>query len=500
MLNNSEQKICDFSKFVKEFETKYKKRALANWEYITTQNLLSGLKSYIADYKYNKFIHKKENQENYTKLYGQPCIKSKPVLIRILEFIKELPLDIAYYKTSKILSTKTGKINSKTVSQYEVSRIIAIEKDTKLRKQAYEAKFKMGDSLKDDVINVIQKRNSYAHKRGLNSYFDLILKTKYKTDTDTFMDNLNKTYLALKPEIDKALKETDDKLKELFQVNKLEYYHYNLINNPSEYEILNKTVNKYGGVNLAKKFYSKMGFDIDKLINEKKIILCDNKNSTRTFQIAIMPGESSGIYTSPANNYFGLNTLCHELGHAMYNLGISKSLPINIRKSPSIAMNESIAMMMEDVLLNENVLSDIVPADVMNKIKENHKRTKLIRLSKLFALTEFEHDMYLNPKQDLAKLWQEKIKKYTGWDYPASNEWATNSQFIANPVYTHNYIKAMIISNYLYKHLKEELGTLTENKNTAKYLNENIFSKGASLSESELLKEITGNTVKEQSV
>ena len=44
----------------------------------------------------------------------------------------------------------------------------------------------------------------------------------------------------------------------------------------------------------------------------------------------------------------------------------------------------------------------------------------------------------------------------------------------------------------MYNHLHNELGNITENKNTAKYLNDNLFRYGMSMEENELIEKFTG--------
>ena len=44
----------------------------------------------------------------------------------------------------------------------------------------------------------------------------------------------------------------------------------------------------------------------------------------------------------------------------------------------------------------------------------------------------------------------------------------------------------------IYNYLKSVLGNITENKEAAKYMNENIFSLGASIEEYDLIEKLTG--------
>ena len=44
----------------------------------------------------------------------------------------------------------------------------------------------------------------------------------------------------------------------------------------------------------------------------------------------------------------------------------------------------------------------------------------------------------------------------------------------------------------IYNHLRSVLGPLTSNKNTAEYMNKNIFSYGATISDDEIIEKLTG--------
>ncbi len=482
----------DYEQFIKDFESKYIERQKANFEYMITNNLWAGINSLIKNLNYGFFINKKENRENYCKLYGQQDIKFENIFVQFANFLKQLSNNIFSHLTLKKILKNKGIIDGKKISQYEISKIISNNKDPELRKKAYDATFKIGDSIADYIVSIVKKRNSSAQNSKYNSYFDFILDTRYKTNAKAFNNNINKTYLALKPKFEKAFEENDDSLKNIFQTNQLEYYHYDLRIGSEELKILDEIVAKHGALSIAKKIYSKMGFDIDKLINEGKLIFYEDKSKKMAFHYGIMSGKISAICTGQSNDFYNVLTLCHELGHAMYNLGLSESLPLSKKRSTSKIMTEAIAIMLSDLVLKETMLTDIFPIDILEKVKKNRQQEQLINMAKSFAITKFEEEMYLNPNQDLAKLWQEKFKKYTGRNYIASNEWATLDYFLCSPIHVHNCIKATLLAFQLRKILKEKLGNLSENHEIAKYLNENIFSKGASQSESNIIKEMAG--------
>ena len=74
----------------------------------------------------------------------------------------------------------------------------------------------------------------------------------------------------------------------------------------------------------------------------------------------------------------------------------------------------------------------------------------------------------------------------------ADNGWATIPHFLSHPAYYQNYFRATIIKAQMYNYLLSKLGNLTENKNTASVLQNELFRFGKSLEENELIENMTG--------
>ena len=60
-------------------------------------------------------------------------------------------------------------------------------------------------------------------------------------------------------------------------------------------------------------------------------------------------------------------------------------------------------------------------------------------------------------------------------DEQADNEWSTIPHYLTHPAYYQNYFRATIMKAQIYNHLKNVLGNITENKDTAEYMRKNIF-------------------------
>ena len=111
-----------------------------------------------------------------------------------------------------------------------------------------------------------------------------------------------------------------------------------------------------------------------------------------------------------------------------------------------------------------------------------------------FVLCICKKAMYENPDQNLQLLWHNLKVKYFGINEKnkLDNDWANVLHFISHPFYMQCYFRATLIKAQIYKVIHKELGNITENKDTADYLNKNLFKYGISLEENELIEKFTG--------
>ena len=229
-----------------------------------------------------------------------------------------------------------------------------------------------------------------------------------------------------------------------------------------------------------------MGYDIEKLEKEGKLTLdlfARKGKNTHGFCFGVEAGRDSRILANLINNVSSLDTLNHELGHCVYDLGISTELPFLDRRASSPAVTEAIAMMMGDIIKTENVLAKIVPDELLKRFKDKHKEDEAAFVARSLLIIDFERELYNNPDQNPAELWKNLSKKYLNRDCETGNEWASIPHYLSHPAYYQNYFRANLMKVQIYNYLVSVLGYLTENKNTAEFMNKNIFAFGASIEE-----------------
>lgn len=385
------------------------------------------------------------------------------------------------------------KIDNKEVTRVDIQKILQTETNPEIRKKAYEANIKAADLIADDLKEFAKMRNAFALKKGFSNYFEYKLVEDYEVDLNELTDLLDEVYSKSKETIKNILLEKQNELKNFFKVNELKSYHYGLLLDSDPTKKVNECFkDKEQIVEISKNAYKKMGYDVDRLLEEGKLTLDlfprKGKN-THGFCFDIDAGRDARILANLTNNTHSLDTLNHEMGHCVYALGISRDLPF-IDRQTYPAMTEAVAMMMGDIQKRENILQNIVPDDILEEFKKTFRKDEANFIAHSQVIINFEKEMYKNPDQDLKKLWHDLKVKYQmrSENEEPDNGWASIPHYLSHPAYYQNYFRATLIKAQIYNHL----GSLTDNPNTSSYLEENLFKYGTSMEENELIEKFTG--------
>lgn len=489
---------------------KYLKMCNCDWDFYINSNNENLSKMSEAQNEYYSIFKDKEFYENFTKISEEISknpdknnltFHEKKQLKNILkdfeeEFVTGEDLKLLRDKENEIaqkFNSYIPKIDGNETSKTELTKILQTSSDIELRKKAYQAKILSGDLISEDLKQFVEMRNAFARKKGLKNYYEYKLTEDYEVDLNDLLNLLEEVYSKSYETIKQIVLEKQKELKEFFKTETLKPYHYGYLteNNPE------KKVNEYFKdteqiIEISKNTYKKMGYDVDKLIENKNLTLDlfprKGKN-THGFCFDIDAGVDARILANLTNNVISLDTLNHEMGHCIYTLGISRELPF-IDRQTYPAMTEAIAMMMGDIQKRENILEEIVPADVLEEFKQSFRKDEANFIINAMTIINFEKEMYENPNQDLSKLWHDMKVKYQfrGEDEEMDNSWATIPHYLSHPAYYQNYFRATLIKAQIYK----TIGNITNNPKSGEYLKEKLFKYGTSLEENELIENFTG--------
>jgi len=168
-----------------------------------------------------------------------------------------------------------------------------------------------------------------------------------------------------------------------------------------------------------------------------------------------------------------------------------------LREPAHIMSTEAIAMLMGRFTKNNSFLEEIVGVSkneiqkVDKLIKNEARMAMLIFVRWGLTMVNFERALYENPDQDLNKLWWDCVEKYQFLKRPEGRnkaDWASKIHFAMAPVYYHNYVLGELIVSQISQHMRNSLnGQIVNNKETGKFLVENIFRHGSKYHWNEML-------------
>ena len=506
MKDNEFIKIRD--EFSKKLEPKVIKSKIDDWNFYTNSTD-ENMKELEKSQEEISRLYRNEEIYNKLKALEKSGLENKHLAKQLKDLTQIFDEELNAVELKKALRDKEneimGKYNKyvpmlegKETTHAEISKILQNEKNINLRENSYKAAVKIGDVIANDLVELVIMRNDFAKNKGYKNFFEYQLKDVYNVDVNYLQSLLDEVYDNTKEVNKKIQSEYKKELADEYgiEVNDLKIYHYGLLLSNSPAKEINKSLkNKEQIVDISKKAFLDMGYDIDNMPIILDLFPRKNKNN-HGFCFDIEAGKDARILANITNTAKSINTLCYELGHCVYHLGISKELPY-LDQTAYPAVTEAVAMMMGDLQQREDILKGIVSDQTLAKFKEDLKKTEAAFISRSMMIIAFEKAMYENPNQNLKQIWHDLKVKFTGIDNneELNNEWATIPHYISHPAYYQNYFRAELIKAQMYKHLHKKLGNITENKNTADYLNNNLFKYGTCIEENELIEKFTGETL-----
>lgn len=496
-------------KFCEKLEEIQHNLELSAWDFYTNSKE-ENLDKYTQVQEQMSDLYKDEDLYKKLKQIQEIGLEDKHLARQLKNLVKDFYNEIESGEELKELRDKENEIAQKynsyimeldgeKITPAEISVILETETNVDVRKKAYETLVKRGDEIAQDIVQLVQMRNDYAKIKGYDNYFNYMIEDTYEISPQKLEQLIKEVYSKIKDESTNIEQIRKAELAKAFSIAEedLRDWHFGLQteNNPTK-AVSQYLSSKEQVVEICKMAYKNMGYDIENMGITLDLFPRENKN-THGFAFCIKPGEDARILANLTNNIRSIDTLLHELGHCVYDIGIDKDLPLLDRDCASSVMTEAIAMMMGDLVKTENILKDIVPNDILQDFKKELKKDEARFVSRSLQIIEFEKEMYKNPTQDLKKLWQEmKIKHlYRNDKTELNNEWATIPHYLSHPGYYQNYFRAGLIKAQIYNTLINNLGLITENSKTAQFLDNNIFKIGATLEEEELVEKLTGKPV-----
>ncbi|MBS0625056.1 MAG: M2 family metallopeptidase [Verrucomicrobia bacterium] len=396
------------------------------------------------------------------------------------------------------------ELDGKKVSENDIRDILKNENNVARRKKAWEASKEIGRELAPQILALVKLRNDSAKNLGYSDYFQMQLDLQ-EVDAPWLLKTLDDLSQKSDKAYASALDEIENSLSHRFGVKKEELGPWAWTEpfsqeDPLDTRELDALVS---GVDLSKAgldFYRRMGIDVKPILDRSDMYERPGKNQ-HAFCIHIDREGDVRTLNNVKESIKWLETVLHELGHAIYELGFEKNLPWLLKEPPHMIPTEGMALIAGRQAYLSEPLKNLVNSpqkELLQKAEKSLKRRQLIFSRWVLVMTAFESELYRNPDQNLNALWWRLVEKYQKIKAPAHREhqfdWATKYHIGLAPVYYFSYLLGEMFASAIQEALAKECGaSALATEKAGQFLQKRLFSPGNRMSWSELVKHVTGH-------
>ena len=406
-----------------------------------------------------------------------------------------------------------GKIGKREVTDNEIKEILKKETDSTKRRDAWFASKQVGKLVAGDLLELVKLRNQAAQQLGFENFYLMSLGISEQN-----LDELNQIFDELADLTDAPFRELKAELDSILADNfgigieGMMPWHYHdpfFQEGPMVYQVnLDKYYQDQDIKKLAETFYNGIDLKVNDILERSDLYEKPGKNP-HAFCISIDRKEDVRILANLQNDEYWMETILHELGHAVYDKYIDKGLPFLLREPAHIFTTEAIAMYFGRLSRNANWLQNMIGLtdDERNTIADVVQKS--LRLKQLIfarwcqVMFRFEQELYRNPDQDLNSLWWDISEKYQFIKRPEGRnepDWAAKIHFTLAPVYYHNYMLGELLASQLHAFTIKNVLNLTSDDavsyvgkiEVGNYLKTKIFAAGTKQPWNEMIKGTTG--------
>lgn len=411
---------------------------------------------------------------------------------------KEAALAMSY-------ATFRPEIDGKAVSENEIREILKCEPLPEKRKVAWEASKKIGEVLAPQILDLVLLRNEAARSLGYADYFQMQLdlqevdgKWLLKT-LDDFAQKSDDAYMRLTGKIENGQSSAFGvPVSELGPWAWSEPFGQE---DPLDTQELDQLVS---GVDIAKAgadFYKRLGMEVGSILTRSDMYERPGKNQHAFCMHVDRLGDVRTL-NNVKNSMKWLETVLHELGHAIYELGFDPRLPWLLKEPPHMIPTEAMALFAGRQAYRYESLKSLIQISkekdaICKKADSSLQRRQMIFGRWVLVMTCFESELYRDPGQDLNALWWRLVEKYQKIRPPKAREgkwdWAAKYHIGLAPVYYFSYLLGEMFASSIQESLAKETGSASlSSERAGKFLQERLFSLGNTLSWSELVVHMTG--------
>ncbi len=472
-----------------------------------------------AQTAYKLFYSDKQRFEQLQAISGSGMVQDT-LLKRQMELVlnsfksQQLPEDLIRAITTLEVQVENkfnvfrGQVGGKEVTQNQINEVLRNSTNSEVRRQHWEAQKAVGAVLAGDLRQLVALRNRAARHLGYPNYYDMSLGLQ-EIDRRWLLQIFDDLYQRTEASFLKAKAEIDAFQATRFGINPEEImpWHYADPFFQSSPRIstfdYNAHYDKADIIKLAQEFYQSIGLSIGDILKRSDMFERKGK-CPHAFCCDMDKAGDVRILMNVEHTVKELETMLHEAGHGVYDLGINPSLPFVLRDPAHTFTTEAVAMMMGKLAYTGRFMKhalgiDEEQASMIDTVGEKtDKYNQLVFSRWAQVMVRFEAAMYENPDQNLNKLWWDLVEKYQHVPRPAGRDapdFASKIHLCVAPIYYQNYQLGELFATQMHSYIMRNITNGAEyhgHPEVGQYLSEKVFLPGASMKWDELVKHATG--------
>jgi len=423
------------------------------------------------------------------------------------------PLVALDAKVQETYSNYRATIDGEKITMSDIYTIMTTEGNTPRREAAWRASKEVGNVIIDDFLRLVKLRNRAARTLGFDNYHTMIVVTGEQDvgQLDRIFAELDtltrRPFARLKAELDAILAESYG-----IAAAELMPWHYHdpfFQRTPLVYELdLDQYYKGCDIKDLVERYYAGVGLPVDDILARSDLYDREGKYP-HAFSHDVDRSGDVRILCNLQDTERWMETILHELGHAVYSKYHDPDEPWLLREPAHSFTTEAVAMFFGRLSRNAAWMQEMLNLSDAERARVETVSTRYLRFQQiLFArwamvMYEFEKALYADPERDLNDLWWDLVERYQFVKRPpgpADAGWASKLHFTSAPCYYHNYMLGELLASQLHHHIVcEVLGRASDeglsyvgDRRVGRYLRDNVFAPGARYPWNDMIARATG--------